>query len=218
MSAAAIGSSYMEFFVTFIYKAYDWLYSLFDNKIVPNVPNNNWNGSQFNGWNIRPMKENNYLSLAENAKSWYQSPTQIAANNSWSVSWKTLFYLGITIITIATLYSGYVYINDWFTYPNNIDPKGKGPQINIESPNGSINTINKSIITKLGDVLLFNRVRNITDAATYLRDRYLPYMDASQRQVVDEIQITNPHSQKLHQFYPYTTYRPGDTSVRNSID
>jgi hypothetical protein len=64
MSAAAIGSSYMEFFVTFIYKAYDWLYSLFDNKIVPNIPNNNWNGSQFNGWNIRPMKENNYLSLA----------------------------------------------------------------------------------------------------------------------------------------------------------
>ena len=131
MSAAAIGSSYMEFFVTFIYKAYDWLYSLFDNKIVPNVPNNNWNGSQFNGWNIRPIKENNYLSLAENAKSWYQSPTQIAANNSWSVSWKTLFYLGITIITIATLYSGYVYINDWFTYPNNIDPKGKGPQIHV---------------------------------------------------------------------------------------
>jgi hypothetical protein len=124
---------------------------------------------------------------------------------------KTIFYLGITIITIGTLYTGYVYINDWFTYPNvsnNIDPKGKGPQIQVESPNGSINTINKSIVTKLGDVLLFNRVRNITDAATYLRDRYLPYMDV---QVVDEIQINNPYSQKLHQFYPYTTYRPGET-------
>lgn len=149
MSAAAIGSSYMEFFVTFIYKAYDWLYSLFDNKVVPNIPNNNL--SQFNGWNIRPMKENNYLSLAENAKSWYQSPTQINANNSWSdwiPSAKTLFYIGITVVTIATLYSGYVYINDWFcstAASNNIDPKGKGPEIHIESPGGTINGNNKSI-------------------------------------------------------------------------
>lgn len=86
------------------------------------------------------------------------------------------------VVTIATLYSGYVYINDWFcstAASNNIDPKGKGPEIHIESPEGSIRgaSNNKSILGTIGDTLIFNRVRNISDAATYLTQKYLPYMD-----------------------------------------
>jgi hypothetical protein len=199
MSAAAIGHSYMEFFVTFIYKAYNWLYNIFDNKIVPNIGSGQNPYSVFNGWNIRPMKDNNYLSMAENAKSWYQSPTQLSNTSSWSdwfPSWKTMFYIGITFVTIATLYSGYVYINNWLdplTATSTIDPKGKG----IET--------NKSVVDKIGDVLIFNRVRNISDAASYLSQKYLPYMD---KQEITNIQLNNPHSQKYQQFYPYTSYKP----------
>jgi hypothetical protein len=199
MSAAAIGHSYMEFFVTFICKAFNWIYNIFDNKIVPNIGSGKNPYSVFNGWNIRPMKDNNYLSMAENAKSWYQSPTQLSNTNSWSdwfPSWKAMFYIGITIVTIATLYSGYVYINNWMdplTATSTIDPKGKG----IET--------NKSVVDKIGDVLIFNRVRNISDAASYLSQKYLPYMD---KQEITNIQLNNPHSKKYQQFYPYTSYKP----------
>ena len=201
MSAAAIGHSYMEFFITFIYKAFNYLYNIFDNKIIPNIGSGQNPYSVYNGWNIRPMKDNNYLSMAENARSWYQSPTQISNTSSWSdwfPSWKAMFYIGITIVTIATLYSGYVYINNCFDPTTNIDPKGKG----IESLSQGTN---KSVVGKISDVLIFNRLRNISDAASYLSQKYLPYMD---KQEITNIQLNNPHSQKYQQFYPYTSYKP----------
>ena len=194
MSAAAIAASYMEFFVTFIYKAFNYLYNIFDNKIVPNIGSGQNPYSVFNGWNIRPMKDNNYLSMAENARSWYQSPTQISNTSSWSdwfPSWKAMFYIGITIVTIATLYSGYVYINNCFDPTTNIDPKGKG----IESLSQGTN---KSVVGKISDVLIFNRLRNISDAASYLSQKYLPYMD---KEEITNIQLNNPHSQKYHLTY-----------------
>ena len=201
MSAAAIGHSYMEFFVTFIYKAFNWIYNIFDNKIVPNIGSGQNPYSVFNGWNIRPMKDNNYLSMAENARSWYQSPTDLKGSlsntNSWSdwfPSWKTWIYVAFGLITIATLYSGYVYINNCFdplTATTNIDPKGKG----IESLSQGTN---KSVIDKIGDVLIFNRLRNISDAASYLSQKYLPYMD---KEEITNIQLNNPHSQKYHLTY-----------------
>lgn len=135
MSAAAIGGSYMEFFVSFVYKAYNWLFNLLDNKVVPNIPNN-WSGSQFNGWNTEPMKSNKYLEIANNAKSWYQPmhPASVSSWSDWLPSWSTLFYLGIGLLTIGALYSGYIYFSDFIhTAFGNID-KGKGPEINVESP------------------------------------------------------------------------------------
>lgn len=65
-AAAAMGAGYMEFFITFIKKAFDWIYTLLDNKVVPNVPSAPTSNpfSQYNGWNTGPMKENNFLSMA----------------------------------------------------------------------------------------------------------------------------------------------------------
>lgn len=178
MSAAALGSSYMEFFVTFVYKVYYWLFNIMDTKVVPNIPSNTI-GSQFNGWNIRPMSNNKYLEIAESAKTWYQPmhPTASASWTDWLPSWKSLFYIGAGLLTLVALYTGYIYLSGWI-YP--ID-KGKGPEINIESPGGTVHSTNgRSVLGKIGDILIFNRLNNLYDMGSYVTQKFLPYIEKEQ--------------------------------------
>lgn len=203
-AAAAMGTGYMEFFVTFVKKAFDWLYNLLDNKVVPNAPsaptNNPW--SQYNGWNTGPMKDNNYLSMAENARSWYKSPVGSTTSDPWYYSWKTWLFIAGSIVTIAALYSGYVYINDWFKAA----PYPAAPTINVQSPGGSnSNSGGTSILRTAADMLIFNRINNVTSALSSIKEFIIPSMDGG---TLHSIQKNNIESQKLHQYYPFTPYDP----------
>lgn len=202
MSAAALGGSYMEFFVTFIYKAYNWLFNIFDNKIVPNLPSNP--NSQFNGWNIRPMKENDYISLAESAKSWYRPshPTSVSSWSDWLPSFteaKTWLYIGVGIITIAAIYSGYLYFTNW--QAGDVTPTAANFQQPPVYPEFNVN----GYLRKAADVLIFNRINNLYDAGAYVSNKILPSMAADQ---FEDVQRNAPISQKYMQYYPFTQYDP----------
>ena len=201
MSAAALGSSYMEFFVTFVYKVYYWLFGILDTKVIPNIPSNSI-GSQFNGWNIRPMSNNKYLEIAESAKSWYQPmhPTSVSSWSDWLPSWRTMFYIGISALTIAMLYSGYLYFTNWNA--GDVTPTAadfQGPPV-YPVPG------NTSYLRRAADILIFNRISNLSEAGAYVTQKILPSMETSQFESVQRANI--PISQKYTQYYPFTPYNP----------
>lgn len=202
MSAAALGSSYMEFFVTFVYKVYYWLFNIMDTKVIPNIPSNSIN-SQFNGWNIRPMSNNKYLEIAESAKTWYQPmhPTASASWSDWLPSWKTIFYIGVSALTVAILYTGYLYFTSWLNIDNNVTPT----QVNVPVPN------NTSYLRRAADILIFNRINNLSEAGTYIAHRFLPYIEHDQFMGVQSSSM--PASQKYTQYWPYSQYDPTGTFV-----
>lgn len=206
MSAAAIGHSYMEFFITFIYKAFNYLYNIFDNKIIPNIGSGQNPYSVYNGWNIRPMKDNNYLSIAENAKSWYTSPIN-QVSDSWFDNWKTWIYVAFGLVTIVAFISGAIYINNWLWQDPSLMDKGKLKdfQLNVESPGGTIYPSSKSVLGKIGDVLIFNRLNNISEGASYIKEKIIPSMDTDQ---FNRIQYEGKWGEKIKTYYPFTNYDP----------
>lgn len=190
----------MEIFSSFCIKAFNWIYELFDNKIVPDVPTNKPNNpfSQYTGWNMRPMSQNNYLEVAESAKSWYSSPSYQTSNDSWYYNWKTWLIIGGSIIAIGALYTGYIYISDW------LSPNGnQAPQVRLDNrpqPNNS-----NGWMKTIGDVLVFNRINNITNGLSYVKEKIIPSMDATEFNAVNR----NPQNpQNFENYYPYTYYDP----------
>ena len=199
MSAAALGSSYMEFFVTFVYKVYYWLFGILDTKVIPNIPSNSIN-SQFNGWNIRPMSNNKYLEIAESAKTWYQPmhPTANASWSDWLPSWKTIFYIGVSALTIAVLYSGYLYFNSWLNIDNNVTPTQANAPIGVAN--------NSGYLRRAADILVFNRINNLSEMGSYISQKFLPYIEHEEFMAVQRSDL--PTSQKYTQYWPYTAYDP----------
>jgi hypothetical protein len=72
----------------------------------------------------------------------------------------------------------------------------------------SVNNVNNiSYLRRAADILIFNRLNNLSDAGAYISHKILPYMD---REELWSIQRDNPHNQKLHCYYPFTSYDPSD--------
>lgn len=196
---STFGNAYIDIFSTFCLKAFNWIYELFDTKIVPDIPSNKpknpW--SQTTGWNVRPMSQPNYMEIAESAKSWYSSPTP-PANDSWLTSWKTWAFIGGSIITIFALYTGYVFVSDWF----------KGPNVNTQAPpQDAANS--KGFFKTVADVLVINRIANVTNGLSQIKEYFIPSMS---EQDFHNVQFNRrvPYQQKFHQYWPFTAYDPSD--------
>lgn len=203
---STFGNAYIDIFSSFCIKAFNWIYELFDTKIVPDVPSdkprNPW--SQTTGWNVRPMSQPNYMDIAESAKSWYSSPAPQPSNDLWLTSWKTWAFIGGSIITIFALYTGYVYVSDWFKGP---DANNVNIQAPPQAPDGNAP---RSLIKTAIDVLVLNRLANISNGLYYIKESILPSMS---KQDFGKIQYNDnvPMDQKLQQYWPFTTYHPAES-------
>ena len=142
---------------------------------------------------MRPMSQNNYLEVAESAKSWYSSPTSQPSNDSWFYSWKTWMIIGGSILAIGALYTGYIYISDW------LSPTEKHrPQLRVHRQSDSW-------FKTISDVLVFNRINNVTTGLFYIKEKIIPSMDESHFNAVNR-NPENPH--KYSDLYPYSKYDP----------
>jgi len=113
-----MGTVYVEILSNFISKSFAWFLDLFDMKIVPQLPKDKPNFPSFGspsggyGWTTKPMTDNNYIDIAEKAKSWYTSPP-VESQPSWyrDWSWTTLFYVVGGVLVIV----GGIMVYSYFT-------------------------------------------------------------------------------------------------------
>jgi len=126
----ALGENYLNIFYNFTKRIFNWIFDLFDHKIVPNVPNEPKNPKSFTGWNnsntssIIDIGTNNelpkkYFWVDEwlkqpkiNNTDWFTSPN-INVNidsNPWYKDLSTWLIIGGVISLLGISYLGYSYI------------------------------------------------------------------------------------------------------------
>jgi hypothetical protein len=218
-AAAAMGTGYMEFFTSFLGRAFRWLCNFFDYKVVPNVPytptapSNPW--SVYNGWSTAPHKTNDFMSMAEQSKSWFHSPFGTPAPTSWFDSWKTWIYVVGGIITITAIVTSGVYIHQWWTY---IPPVTPNTALAVETETNTVANSNTGLIRKISDVLIFNRISNIVNACSAVTHKFLPYVSKEDLDATQFAEI--PQSRKNMGYYPFNRYDPSNpwyTRIRKQL-
>ena len=159
-----MGTVYVDIFTNFIKTSFSWILELFDMKIVPQVPKDKPNfpfsPSNSPGWFTKPVVDNNYLDIAEKAKSWYTSP--IAVDTPWyrDWSWTSLFYVLGGIVIIGGGFMAYSYFtaispSSALHHPNpGTPPVGPNPpappEIQVTGPETSASS---SVAGLIGTVL-----------------------------------------------------------------
>jgi hypothetical protein len=114
---AGLGHTYLEMFVSFNKRLFNWLLELFDYKIIPNVPSNPtkptgpiWNPNPFNkGW------EDKGIDLTKFSSDWFKNPFKITVEvTPWYKDLSSWLWIGGIICTIGVSYAGY----KWMTEPS----------------------------------------------------------------------------------------------------
>ncbi len=162
-SFVAIGETYVDIFVNFNKRIFNWLYNLFNSKVVPNVPNNPPSSlnptTWFNGTNNIPPKSN-WLTNTNNSigptgwsnrgisfddsnsirKLYTDNPVNININTSpWYKDLTTWLLLGGSLACVGVLYLGVKIIMDPLMI-NDLPIIGSlfKSNVPVTSPDGSI--------------------------------------------------------------------------------
>lgn len=114
-----IGSNYIELLSNLVKNIFNWIFDLFDYKIVPNVPNNTnnswWPGPKTLTWGTKPMITTGILENINELKDIFPSPlnTKIVPEVSGYRDWSTwLWYTGVIVCVTAfaaIVYTGFSY-------------------------------------------------------------------------------------------------------------
>lgn len=144
----ALGSSYVDIFVNFSKILFNWIYDLFDHKIVPNVPGEGGSVSKFRfsnpwGWYTKPMHDaplgGRLLDIAKSSKELYQSPFSSNIESITSTPWYKdlsfwLWFGGVASV-IGVCYLGYQFITNP-EFIHNLTFRGAGSDINstVDTP------------------------------------------------------------------------------------
>lgn len=127
---SSMGATYVEMVATLTKRLFNWLFNLFDYKVVPNVPNNppSWRGVK-DLWYGKPVEGLDKIIDMANKQDFYRSPVNISASTEWHIpTW--VWYTGIAIVSAGLAYLGYKFITDPLFIDNFISSKsakGKAP-------------------------------------------------------------------------------------------
>lgn len=165
-----MGTTYVDLFQSFIRKLFNWIFDLFDYKVVPNVPNNNiswWPGSKAQTWYKSPMIKNDIMEIAK-LKDMLPSPINSSITHidlPWYKDWYNWVWYGSAIVGLVSIgvlaYIGYTNyydrIADMFPFQrhagNAIDPTGGTANNNIAGNAGG-NPILPPVNPEAGDPLI----------------------------------------------------------------
>lgn len=163
---AGMGHTYVEIFINFNKRVFNWLFDLFDHKVVPNLPNDGPNPSireKLFPTSNNTLPSNKYLWVDEafnkprnkdfDLNEWIKTPYNVNINPTpWYRDSTTWIWFGGTMLTAGVIYLGYkifmdpLFIEDlpiignWF---NKGTPTGVvDTAVVVTSPNGSITPTN----------------------------------------------------------------------------
>ena len=121
-----LGGTYIEMITGFVRRIFVWFFELLDYKVIPNNPPSSsswyWGGPKQNTWYDRNMVNDTYGKITDLARNqdFYHGPFNNNSNSSWS--WTSiLYYGGIALLTLGTLYLGIKIYNE---VTNTISPTG----------------------------------------------------------------------------------------------
>jgi hypothetical protein len=116
---SAMGHTYLEIFINFTRRIFNWFVELFDYKVVPNVPGSGGNASSFKSyrfWSPRGIESSWYQPLPDITKvpDILKSPFNININTPtpWYRDLSTWIFLASGISFVAVCYIGYKFVMD----------------------------------------------------------------------------------------------------------
>jgi hypothetical protein len=220
---SGMGHSYLEIFINFNKRLFNWVVELFDHKVVPNITKKLWNSgtgpidkSVFNPFSsTQPLENslrksyNSLLSINIEPTPWYRD-----LNNLWWVG--GLLIKGAAIAGVV--YFGYKFIID----PLFIESLGKGkgedrtgfaPAVTVASPEGSITPTNANVAE--GSIVfqaLRSSVKGLTNNIKKLNPAYwFITSNAEEYNAFLDYQKSNNFNSSL---YPHTKFNPYDTWMK----
>lgn len=222
-----MGHTYLEIFVNFNKRLFNWIFDIFDYKVVPNVPNTppssppawwpstptspkskQWAEEILNNpsFSLREIYTKGGINLNINSTPWYKDTT-------------TWLWIGSIVGVLGVIYCGYqfvhnpLFISDWFSprvTANDINPNIVPPVTNVtapsasgssvgSSPASSVESTGKSIVTFL--TAGFTKLNPFnwfsTPSASSTRARMENFMSNQNELVTND-----------NRFYPFTNINP----------
>lgn len=212
---STMGYNYVEGISTITRKVFDWLYSFFNNR-TPDVPKNpgswisdprEWSVTRRIGWETRPMTSDGIaqrmLEVGKN-QNFFNPQPQTRGWLGWIYdgipSW--LWYTGVAVISIGTLYLGYKVIID----PSWITPFAQGGPGNPGLPEIQVNDVRTETVaaTIAKQFTRFYRgVAHYTNPFTYL-----PTANQSNDAFQAFMKNQTSWENRNYKLYPFTEINP----------
>jgi hypothetical protein len=218
---AGLGNTYLEIFVNFNKRLFNWLLELFDYKIIPNVPSNPtkptgpiWNPNPFNkGW------EDKGIDLTKFSNDWFKNPFKVTVEVSpWYKDLSSWLWIGGIICTVGVSYAGYKWMTDplfldnifsYFKGNPTIDNTPPTPPNNGGAGDGGI--VLKDLRTKASDFS-----QKLLGSYKYLTPSYwlhVPsYAQENYEYFMSQQSNVNTYDNK---FYPYTEVNPHNSWLKS---
>jgi len=104
----ALGGTYLEIFVNFTRRLFNWFFELFDYKIVPNFPSNPPSPKRNSFWSPRGIAWNNLIPNTSNLPTEWYKPYTININTTpWYKDLSTWLWVGgvitVSVVSITAL-------------------------------------------------------------------------------------------------------------------
>lgn len=237
-----MGAYYMEMLGSFVKRLFNWLFDLFDQRIVPNVPDNtpsgSWKGrpnaSDFPS-NIPPKSPSPFDLDKQTLRSIYtQQPVDInRGSNSWSfTTW--LWYIGVGAATLGAVYLGAKIILDptivtsWLPFKGTGGDAGpaQGPAPNPDGGESIAKTVAAGVVGAYNGVMSINQtIMSYANPFNYFgggsssAGRGGNILGFTQDEFIEKQLIANKNFRNVN-LYPFTENNPYDnwaTSLRKKL-
>ena len=223
----SLGATYMEVLTNMVYKLYNFLFNLFDNKLIPNVPTNSsgsgwWWGPKQNTWFGKSMApESPFSKIMDMSKSqdFYRTPY---TKNNYSLfnidlgipTW--VWYTLGALLVAGIAYTGYHWYHDQTIAETIKLAKGKAvaaagdldPQdTEIKLDAGSSSNAITSLLTVTG-----NYISRTTSKIVSITNPFNYFPTSNQRETALHEFLTKQSNMLTaeRQYYPFTENNPFD--------
>jgi hypothetical protein len=235
---SAMGTEYAIIFKNFVSRLFQWLFNLFDHKIVPNVPDNNpTGGSSLNSvrdylkgtdpiskdhWN--PIWHDRHNLPKFSLRELYTNGTpniNFQQSTPWYKDWGTLLWVGRFVGLLGLGYFGYKIYTDpiWLASIKGTIPQNPGDiQNNVDGNIAEGSPITQTIINTAKDVtkgigIVYAGVRDTLNPFKWFN--YASELERqSQRFMANQKSLTNAMDDRFYPFTEIHPYRPWYHRIR----
>ena len=220
-----MGHTYLEIVTNMTKKLFNWFVELFDQKIVPNVPNNSGSGGLGRKVFHNPIDKSVWNPISKDIlpdfslRELYKNPTiNVNIDTPWYKEWKTwMWILGIA----GACYFGYTYIIDPFfiqgtptVKANSINPSPIDPNLPGDNVSGGIGDHEITLAGKIVDI-----GKSIGGAIGTIKSKLNPFnwllASSSAQDVNNQFESFIERQNELvtadRRYYPFTEINPYDS-------